>query len=133
MTFGTLNTILTIENLNPQHSLLPGKSDTGQHSQFLQCFKPNVQLYRKYIRNKKQEMCWETKIATKGFSLLLQNGKLVPESSPSAGSVYLLIYFQTHDDFHCDDYESHVDNNDDVSVILVDDEIDDYEYDACFV
>ena len=95
------------------------KSDTGQHSQFLQCFNPNVQLFRKYIGNKKQEMCWETKIATKGFSLLLQNGKLVPESSPSAGSVYLLIYFQTHDDFHCADYESHVDNNDDVSVISV--------------
>ena len=28
-------------------------------------------------------------------------------------------HFQTHDDFHCDDYESHVDKNDDVSVISV--------------
>ena len=45
----------------------------------------------------------------------------------------LLIYFQTHNDFDCEDYESHVDNNGDVSVISVDDEIDDYEYDACFV
>ena len=38
MTFETLITILKIENLNSWKSLLPDKSNTGQHSQFLPCF-----------------------------------------------------------------------------------------------
>ena len=38
-TFETLSTILTIENLNSDnHSYLTINCDTGQHSQFLQCF-----------------------------------------------------------------------------------------------
>ena len=39
VTFETLITILTIENLNSDNLCdLTIKSDTGQHSQFLQCF-----------------------------------------------------------------------------------------------
>ena len=40
LTFETLITILTIENLNSvNHSYLTINCDTGQHSQFLRCFK----------------------------------------------------------------------------------------------
>ena len=39
LTFETLITILTIENLNSDnHSYLTINCDTGQHSQFLRCF-----------------------------------------------------------------------------------------------
>ena len=39
-TFETLSTILTIENLNSvNHFYLTINCDTGQHSQFLRCFK----------------------------------------------------------------------------------------------
>ena len=39
LTFETLITILTIENLNSvNHSYLTINCDTGQHSQFLRCF-----------------------------------------------------------------------------------------------
>ena len=39
LTFETLITILTIENLNlVNHSYLTFNCDTGQHSQFLRCF-----------------------------------------------------------------------------------------------
>ena len=39
LTFETLITILTIENLNSDHLWdLAIKSDAGQHLQFLQCF-----------------------------------------------------------------------------------------------
>ena len=41
LTFETLITILTIENLNSDnHSYLTINCDTGQHSQFLRCFIP---------------------------------------------------------------------------------------------
>ena len=40
LTFETLITILTIENLNSvNHFYLTINCDTGQHSQFLRCFK----------------------------------------------------------------------------------------------
>ena len=39
LTFETLITILTIDNLNSdKHSYLTINRDTGQHSQFLRCF-----------------------------------------------------------------------------------------------
>ena len=39
MTIEKLTAILTIENLNDNLCYLTIKSDSGQHSQFLQCFK----------------------------------------------------------------------------------------------
>ena len=45
LTFETLITILTIENLNSDnHSYLTINCDTGQHSQFLRCFVQNRNL-----------------------------------------------------------------------------------------
>ena len=38
VTFETLMTILTIENLNENLCYLTINCDTGQHSQFLRCF-----------------------------------------------------------------------------------------------
>jgi len=46
LTFETLITILTIENLNSDnHSYLTINCDTGQHSQFLRCFQQTRQIY----------------------------------------------------------------------------------------
>ena len=43
LTFETLITILTIENLNSvNHSYLTINCDTGQHSQFLRCLKLDI-------------------------------------------------------------------------------------------
>ena len=43
VTFETMITILTVENLNSWQSLLPdNQCDTGQHSQFLRCFHTNL-------------------------------------------------------------------------------------------
>ena len=45
LTFETLITILTIENLNSvNHSYLTINCDTGQHSQFLRCFCPDIDV-----------------------------------------------------------------------------------------
>ena len=45
LTFETLITILTIENLNSvNHSYLTINCDTGQHSQFLRCLDTQVSL-----------------------------------------------------------------------------------------
>ena len=49
LTFETLITILTIENLNSaNHSYLTINCATGQHSQFLRCF-PKVPMLRMYL------------------------------------------------------------------------------------
>ena len=52
LTFETLITILTIENLNSDnHSYLTINCDTGQHSQFLRCFVGGLieVLYRYFL------------------------------------------------------------------------------------
>ena len=59
VTFETLITILTIENLNSWQSLLPKiKSDTGQHSQFLRCFGKNVAFFSLQFYNVWHRRVW---------------------------------------------------------------------------
>ena len=58
LTFETLSTILTIENMNSDnHSYLAINCDTGQHSQFLRCFVQMCTLPLPYLTCRFSEQC----------------------------------------------------------------------------